>query len=452
MARLTFILLILTALPVFVTAEAEGKPRATVVADSVTREPLANASIFRHDGRFIGISDPNGALHYVSVADYPITIRYMGYYEKTETLANTDTIFLSENVAQLPEVVVETKQKQMLHILAYMREYSTLASYTDTVTMFREKMVDFMLPADDKSSMRGWRNPRILNSRSYYRFSNADGLDSVSNKCNNHFTWSDWVGIPPSAAVPTAISSSEHSSDTVAGKYSPGMIWLRRNDRLSVDVDVLADTTGRKWVPEIKSFFRKGNIDFEQFRLHLNYSYVAGNSIDPLDLTGYSFNIESRGRGHGMFRFNRHDEPFFVTTYTEVYLLDKEFIPVKEARKWENRRFRQDELRIYEPMEAPELSQPVQALIDRVNDINTDDIRLALSPDHRLVGRNVSKQNFSFGNRALSMLKTLTGIYRYKANRNMKRDWQEFRKEQITRNSRRDTLPEHIQEPDSISK
>lgn len=50
------------------------------------------------------------------------------------------------------------------------------------------------------------------------------------------------------------------------------------------------------------------------------------------DLTGYSFNIESRGRGHDMFRFNNIDEPFFVTTYGEVYMIDKEYITVKRQR------------------------------------------------------------------------------------------------------------------------
>lgn len=34
-----------------------------------------------------------------------------------------------------------------------------------------------------------------------------------------------------------------------------------------------------------------------------------------------------------MFRFNRNDEPFFVNTFAEVYILDKEYITVKEARR-----------------------------------------------------------------------------------------------------------------------
>lgn len=41
-----------------------------------------------------------------------------------------------------------------------------------------------------------------------------------------------------------------------------------------------------------------------------DYNNLAGDAVSNKDLTGYSFNIESRGRGHDMFRFNNIDEPF----------------------------------------------------------------------------------------------------------------------------------------------
>ena len=76
---------------------------------------------------------------------------------------------------------------------------------------------------------------------------------------------------------------------------------------------------------------------------------MAGDSIGAVDLAGYSFNIESNGRGHGMFRFNRRDEPFFVSTYAEVYVMDKEYISVKEAKKWDRRKFDAGAIEILEP-------------------------------------------------------------------------------------------------------
>lgn len=362
----------------------------------------------------------------------------MGYNEITVPYESMDTIFLKENISELPEVIVEAKQKMFLHILAYVREYSTLSSYTDTITMFREKMVDFMLPNDDKSRFKGWRNPRVLNSRSYYHFTNAFGLDSVSDRCNQHFTWSDWIGIFPKAHVPDKIMGVENGVDTVFGKYSPTEIWLKNAGRLTLDIDVLADTTSRKWVPNISSFFKKDGTDFERFRIKLNYNNFLETEIGPVNLSGYSFNIESRGRGRGMFMFGHYDQPFFVTTYTEVYILDREFISFKEAKQWDKRKFLADEIEIFEPMEAPELHHSILAIIDRVNRIDSDQVRLSLEPDYRLMSRNVSKRNFGIGYRALSMLKQLTGISYYKSHKNFNRRWNEFRDNWKNRDSKRD--------------
>ena len=402
-----------------------GQLRSFVVADSVTRMPLSNASIFDRGGRFLGTSDVKGKVSCALASDYPITLRYLGYHERTVPEPLSDTIRMSESIMELPEVVVESRNNKVLHILAYVREYSALSTYTDTVTLFREKMVDFMLPDDNKSRFKGWNYPRILNSKSYYCFTDSNRLDSVSDCCNNYFTWSDWIGVVPAMALPEAIRSAENGTDTLSGKYTPAEIWVKNSDRVSLDINVLADTLSRRWVPNLASFFRNDNIDFEQFRMHLNYGNVTEDLISPADLTGYSFNIESRGRGRGMFQFNRYDEPFFVATYTEVYVLDKEYISVKEARKWERNVIDPENLVIYEPMEAPELQPSVLALIDRVNNVDIDRLRLQTVPDHRLVSRKVSK--WGIGHRALGLLKQLTGVTLIKSHKNMDRQWRGFR-------------------------
>lgn len=421
-------LFFLIAVVALFSSEIEGKDNGVVVVDSLTRAPLSNASVFDNKGHFIGMSRNGGKITCASSSDYPITVRYLGYYEKTIESADIDSVFLRENIAQLPEVVIEGKQKRILHILAYVREHSTLSSYTDTVTMFREKNIDYMLPADSKTKFKGWKYPRVISSSSYYRFTNSDGLDSVSNQCNYHFSWSDWIGVIPQMPIPSNLIASEIASDTVFGKYSPTEVWNRNKDRISVDINVLADTSSQKWVPMISSFFRKEDTEFEQFRLHVNYDNIPGNEVTPLDLTGFSFNIDSRGRGHGMFMFNKYDQPFFVTTYTEVYILDKEYITVKEARKWHERKFKSEDIPILEPTEAPELQPSTLALIDRVNNVNTDIVRLSVEPDQRLVSPYVSKTSDNIGKRMLTLLKQLTGISSYQSRRNLNRRLNDFHK------------------------
>ncbi len=404
-----------------------------VIADSTTHIPLPNASIYDKNGVAIGLSNNKGVLPKLSKNSYPITVRYLGFHEKKVIGECTDTIFLSENVSELPEVVVESRKNRVLHIMAYVREYSTLTTYTDTVFLFREKNVDYMFPTDGKTKFKGWSTPRILTCRSYYRFTDENGLDSVSDASHYHFSWSDWMGLEPKVSLPTKLRNTKTATDILYGKYTPTEIWDRSNDRLMIEIDVLSDTTSRKWVPNLSGFFRKG-LDFEKFKVKYNYNNIVDDTVSVLDLTAYSFDIESRGRGHEMFRFNKLYEPFFVSTTAEVYVLDQELISVKEAKKWDKRDFYIDEIGIYEPMGAPELPPKILSLIDRVNRINKDSIRLDFQPDHRMISNNSGRKNFKIGRRALFLLKQVTGVTLYKSHKNFNKNWDSFRKGQIKRN------------------
>ena len=72
-----------------------------VIADSTTHIPLPNASIYDKYGVAISMSNNKGALPKLSKNSYPITVRYLGFQEKTVKSECTDTIFLSENVSEL---------------------------------------------------------------------------------------------------------------------------------------------------------------------------------------------------------------------------------------------------------------------------------------------------------------------------------------------------------------
>lgn len=404
-----------------------------IVVDSTTHIPLPNASIYDKDGTPIALSDNNGEVPQITRSRYPITVRYLGFNDKTVMIGDKDTIFLSERISELPEVIIESSRQRMLHLLAYVREYSTLATYTDTIFLFREKMVDYMLPSGNKIKFNGWSSPRVLTSKSYYRFTNNNGLDSVSDYSQHHFSWSDWIGMPPKMSMPIRIRNSHYTSDTLCGKYSPTEIWNRSNDKVRIDVDVLADTISRKWVPSLATFFRRG-LDYEKFKITFNYDNVIGDSISQYDLDGFSFSIESKGRGREMFRFNKINEPFFVSTNVEVYILDKEYITVKEAKEWNKRDFYVDEIGIYEPLEAPPLSLSTIGLVERVNLLDKDKIRLDIIPDHRLIGRDSGRRNFRIGRRALFLLKQVSGITLYKSHKNFNNNWNSFKKTQINRN------------------
>lgn len=431
MPRVVLIFLVL----VLFSVTARGQTGCdAVVADSMSRRPLPNASVFDRHGKFTGSCRSDGRLPHIPATDYPVTIRYMGFKEHVlSDAACSDTIFLQELITELPEVVIESRQHKLLHILAYVREYSTLSTYTDTVFLFREKMVDYMLPSEKKVRFKGWTSPRVITSKSYYRFTNAKGLDSVSDRCSHHFSWADWVGIVPAAKLPSRLCGIENGTDTIKGKYSPTETWVKNGCRVTLDVNVMADTASRKWVPNLSLFFRD-DIDFEQFKVRFNYDDIVGDILSPIDLTGYSFNIESNGRGHGLFRFNRHNEPFFVSSYAEVYIIDKEYITLKEAKKWDRRDAGNAEIEIFEPAEAPALQPSIQMLVDRVNAVDHDLVRLDFTPDERLAGRKIKKMNI--GQRVLNRVKQMFGIDNVNAERKWRRQWNDFSKSQSQKNNR----------------
>lgn len=331
-------------------------------------------------------------------------------------------------VRDLPEVTVKSNKNSVLHLLAYVREYSTLSSYTDTVFLFREKLVDFMLPSDPRLRYKGWSVPRVIKSKSYYRFTDHYGLDSVSDESAYHFSWSDWLGTPPAGRLPSALRKPAVATDTVMGKYNPSEIWIRDNDKVSLHVNVLSDTVARKWVPDLNIFFRR-NTDFETCRVTFNYENVLSGTLSPADLTHYSFCIDSKERGHSMFRFNRPGDPYFVTTTAGVHILDREYISVKEAKKWERHDFRNDDLDIIRPMEMPPPEPEILALMERVDKIDKGGVRLSLTPDHWLGSIDGTNKNYQFGNRLLLMLKQITGIGIIKGKRNVEKRWKNFKKE-----------------------
>ena len=405
--------------------------REHVVVDAATRSPLLNASVFARNGRMIGLCDKDGRVPSVSSAHYPITIRYMGFSEQTVYADGADTIVMQEKIMELPEMTVDSRARRALHILAYVREYSTLTTYSDTIFMFRDKMVDFMLPTEDKGSYKGWRTPRVLTSNSYFHFTDYLGLDSVSDACNHHYSWSDWIGIAPSIAVPDVIKEKESGTETIRGKFSPTETWTKTPDRLTVDVDVLADTMSRKWVPALSAFF-KHNLDFDMFKLRLNYADGGNPSLRPIDLTGYSFTIEATGRGRDVFMFDENNKRYFVRTYAEVYILDKKFIKVSEAKKLERQIFTDKDFAEYMTADIPELSPEIATLIERVDNIDRDSLRIGVAPDQRLVRTIPKGRPESIGTR----LKNMFGIGYARGKRKWNRQWNEFLSNQREENRR----------------
>ncbi len=143
-----------------------------------------------------------------------------------------------------------------------------------------------MIPTGKEKKYKGWLDARLLKTKSYYKWTDADGLDSVSDRANHHFSWSDWVSLPRRVNLPYIIGGNRLGSDTIMGKYSPTEIWSRDSAGINVTVNVLADSTRRKWTPRLAGPLWR-DTEFEDKASHqecpqrlrlLNFSYSASLS------------------------------------------------------------------------------------------------------------------------------------------------------------------------------
>lgn len=373
----------------FGAAPAGAQSRIVVVVDSLSGEPLAGVSVFDNRGRTLGMADDKGVVPDFPATAYPLTVSTLGYSSKKVPRGFQGRVELVEKTAQLPEVVVESDKHQVQHLVAYVREYSTASTYSDTVLLFREKTVDFMVPAAGvKKKYKGWLSPRVLASKSYYRFTNRQGLDSVSRFFGQHFSWSDWVGLFRDADVPAGIMMRTQQRDTIFGARLPLSVWQRSGDKVQVDVDVLNEDNFDRWVPALAGF-PAANMTFDTFKLRYRLDDVEESAVFPDNVESLAVHIESTGRGRNMQRLFRTSAPIYVDTYAEIYIADKEYLTVADARKLEKDPPRGDEIGIVTAATAPELQPAIADLVARVNAIDPNAIRLDAEPDALL--RNPNK-------------------------------------------------------------
>ncbi|MDE7409803.1 MAG: hypothetical protein K2N09_07250 [Muribaculaceae bacterium] len=286
---------------------------------------------------------------------------------------------------ELPEVKVTTRHRPILHMTGYIRELSTMSSSSDTLTLYREKWVDFMIPTGKEKHYKGWTDPRLLKTKSYYKWTDQSGRDSVSDRANHHFSWSDWVSLPRRVNFPAVIGGTRIGTDTVMGRYSPSEIWRKDSAGVNVMVNVLADSTRRKWTPRLAGPYWR-DTEFERLVMDYHFSDTDTFAVRPQNLDRLSCSIESMGRGHDMFMFKHYQDPIlYVSTYFDLTITDREYLTVRDARRKEKNQELaiQDAMLIFESERVPRDSI-ITDLIARVNAIDHDSRRLGMELDTRV--------------------------------------------------------------------
>ncbi len=310
-----------------------------------------------------------------------------------------------QHTYELPEVTVKSKNHKYLHVLGYLREYSSLFNNTDTIFLYREKIIDFMLPTSKRGKSRGWTAPRLLASRSYFQFTDSEGLDSVSDYFSTHFSLSDWIGLPGNFSLPAKLRDTESANDTVMGRYRPVMIWQKNDDNVSFIIDVMAAQTPPVRIPGLSNLISR-NPDCDNLLINYKFENVYYDTIIASNFSGMTFHVGPCGKGNSMRRVFHSQEPSYAETYAELYIAGREYMTEAEAARCTKHPPQKDQLSFTPPPEAPELHAYILRLISRVEAIDHADIRRKEKPDERYAGIEDLTKKYTL----IGWLKSLIGL------------------------------------------
>lgn len=337
--------------------------------DASTNAPLPLASITDCSGNEVGMTDKSGVIPELQKDRYPITFNYMGYASLQILKPAEDDMKMVPQEYELPEIVIIPGSRPLLHLTGYMREITSVLSSSDSVTLFKESVVDFLVPVE-KTKVKGWNKARELASKTYVRMSNASGLDSVSTNHEYEFIlWGNRKGLIPSAAkIPDKIKGTDVACDTIMGKYYPKIIWLKNGDVTRWYGDALANEKNHITTPWALKIF---GLTTDVTEISENYVFDTpdGGFIRPTDLRQVSVTIDMLAKGKLFKKTFDSSSPVNVRTYMELYLTDREFLSVEEGKSLKNEIPSIESSEILAPTNANPLHPAIRRTVERVNSL-----------------------------------------------------------------------------------
>lgn len=329
-------LLVLVA--ICLTALCAAAQDAVTVTGSDDNAPVVAATVFARSGHILGITDSNGRLSGISPADYPLTVRCIGY-EPSTSPAGTADIALHPATYPLGEVSVTPTDRPVMRMLCHVREYSSGATATDTIQYFGEHLADIFIPMADKVKKLKTRPVlRRLASRHYDRTANSRGLDSVSRRATprDDISWFALANMPVHDIDETdAIRSGAHT-DSVAGKHSRRNLMRRTDGAYTVITDYLADNKNHRESP---LFFKLLGFTMDLTELTTSTAYRPNDRghYTPSDIISSTMALDLLGRGKWIKKAFDSDSPVAMHGYFEIYPVETEYLTVDEANDlWRN--------------------------------------------------------------------------------------------------------------------
>ncbi len=337
--------------------------------DASTNAPLPLASITDRSGNVVGMTDKSGVIPELQKDRYPITFNYMGYASLQILKPAEDDVKMILQEYELPELVISPGARPLLHLTGYMREVTSVLSSSDSVTIFKESVVDFLVPVE-KTKVKGWNKARELASKTYVRMSNSSGLDSVSTSHEYKFMlWGNRLSLIPHATkIPDKIKGVDLACDTVMGKYYPKIIWWKNGDVTRWHGDALANEKNHVTSPWALKLFGL-TTDVTEISENFVFETPDGDFIGPSDLRQVSITIDMLAKGKLFKKTLDSSSPVNVRTYMELYLTDREFLSEEEGKSLKKEIPTIESSDILAPTNANPLHPAIMRTVERVNSL-----------------------------------------------------------------------------------
>ena len=360
MKRVLF--LVISILLFCVSADAQKR-----VIDAVDHSPVAAASIFDATGNMVGFTWSDGEFSEIPESAYPITVRCMGYEMLIIERPEDKTWEMTPMAYELEEVLIVPVKRNILKQTFYVREYFSMSSETDTVTLFTEHMADRFIPASKDAKFSGNSSLRILESHQYSHYQ-LFGQDSISTDPETLFPSMVTIFEPVDKEIPTPKSFKE--SGNAAKLYEePGKsgvsIIIKQNDQtFTISVDGLADTKEHKispWPLKLLGF----TMEFNQVFVTQAYRVNDKGVYQPKDLLEASFVMQADGRGKYLRKVLKSDKPIVIRSMVELYIVDRDYLSKEEAK--EEYKNKPTNVKFVIPSTVPPLNEATRQLVERAN-------------------------------------------------------------------------------------
>jgi len=335
---------------------------AIVVVDSENGSPLAAASVFNNSGTMLGITDDNGVFENISSRDFPVTVRFLGYDTQTIT-GETDIVRMKPAVLELSEVTVVNRTAG-IKMLCYAREYKSSISGRDTITIFSEKMIDYVIPLDKHvRKFKGHTSPRVLNSRTVARYSFENNTDSIARGIDEKtFSWIILASIENEEIKEPEALRGVSSGSFVSREKGGETIYRKNGKHFSSSCDFLYDKPNHRWSPAILKLLGATTI-FNEVSETLVYPIKKSGKYNVYDIALLSYTMAATGRGKFIKKMFDTSEPVEMHSLVEVYPVECEPVTVEESIAIHKNKPEKTEFII--PQIVPPVDSAVQSMIDR---------------------------------------------------------------------------------------